>query len=240
MEKINCLAYFRLNWCCVKYSLVESCWKLGLFFFYYKREKCVKTAYFVRFLVINLLQIAFFYQRTLIVGFSNTHLDDMMSTAPSIWIAWNFFFLTPDITEGWNDCYNNFSWEKRKKNLMTIFNPLLSWLPSVQTLSLCRKSVVLFLSLNRFGWNFLFSLFRIHPLHFSHMKFHGRIFVWKARSGWKIQFTVIVTFLLKKHRAGWEKRFCVCSEKECSALRFPQILITNATCENSYMNFRHL
>lgn len=70
-----------------------------------------------------------------------------------------------------------------------------------------RSKICSFISLrlNRFRWDFSLSLHVFFPHDVS-----GLIFVWKARSGWKIQFTVIVTFV---SRERVRKGFCVQKEK---------------------------
>lgn len=97
------------------------------------------------------------------------------------------------------ECYNNFSWEKEPHDDSAFPSP-------IQTLSFARKSVVLFLLPQSLSMGF-FSL-SLH-VFFPHDVL-GLIFVWKARSGWKIQFTVIVTFV---SRERVRKGFCVLKEK---------------------------
>lgn len=221
-----CLAYFRLNWYCVKYSLVRS-YSKALRSVWEVRERLFCVA--MENLFINCrdrkfsLKTDFFYQQMLIAGVWNTSWWHVNRTQHLHHINCS---LPLPLTGYYYSCSNNLPCSSEPHDDF-VFHP------SIQTLSLCWKSVVLFLSPNRSGWDFTSSFLTFPTWSFE------LIFVWKARSGWKIQFTVIVTFV---SREGEGKRFFFEEEKKVFTSRFPQIHIRNddATCENSYTNFWHL
>lgn len=110
------------------------------------------------------------------------------------------------------------------KKLMTIFFLALLQTPSflVQTLSLCRKSVVLFLSLNRFGWNFssFLSFFVFILFIFPTWSFMSEFTYGKHVQDEKYNSQLLLLFFCKNNGKGeraereWVRKGFVCTGKK--------------------------